>query len=76
MFQTGLGRLTTAQLFEDLSLHKVLSMSKGYSQGGRLIEYRITKQSLSIIRETKLFQHYVPIGTVHKSRRRKDRWST
>lgn len=76
MFQTGLGRLTTAQLFEDLSLHKVLSMSKGYSQGGRLIEYRITKWSLDVMKETKLFQHYVPIGAVHKSRRRKDRWST
>ena len=75
MFQTGLGRLTTTQLFEDLSLHRVLRMSKGYKQGGRLIEDRITEKTMSIIRATKLFQHYMPIGAIHKGKYKKKRWS-
>lgn len=58
MMATHLGQLSTRNVIEDLCIHRVLRMRKGRSQGGRLIEYSLSKYGRETIADIELFKYY------------------
>jgi len=58
--RTALGRSSISRILEDLAIHRVLSIRQGKKQGGRMVEYSLSKEAWDIIREINLFQNYIP----------------
>ena len=58
MMATHLGQMSTRNVIEDLCIHRVLRMRKGKSQGGRLVEYALSRYGRETIESTDLFKYY------------------
>jgi hypothetical protein len=71
--RTALGRASIAKILEDLAIHRILDTRSGGKQGGRAIEYQISKDTLRTIKKTDLFKHYHPPVSKIMSKKRKDR---
>lgn len=75
ILETGIGRQTISHHIEDLAIHKVLSMTQGHKQGGRSINYTLKAKTIQTIVSTRLFQHYMPMGSKQRKAKRKDRYT-
>lgn len=73
MMSTRLGQLSTRNVIEDLCIHKVLKMRKGRSQGGRLIEYSLSKYGKNTIEDVELFKYYDHSLTGTKTKKERKR---
>jgi len=71
--RTALGRASVAKILEDLAIHRILDTRAGAKQGGRLIEYRISKHTIRTVKTIKLFKHYKPPTDKIINKKRKDR---
>jgi len=58
MMATHLGQMSTRNVIEDLCIHRVLRMRKGKSQGGRLVEYCLSRYGRKTIESVELFKNY------------------
>ncbi|KKL75925.1 hypothetical protein LCGC14_2050050 [marine sediment metagenome] len=75
VLSTRLGRQTIARYMGDLAIHGVLKITPGYKQGGRAINYSLSKSTVRVIEDTRLFQHYKPVGSCQHRQKRKDRYA-
>lgn len=76
ILDTGIGRQTISQHVENLAIHKILKMARGFKQGGRAVDYQLQAWVMRVIDDTKLFQYYRPLGRSRRRKKRKDRWIT
>ena len=60
VLETRLGRGSISQILEDLSIHHILNTRAPKKQGGRLIEYQLGKEALTVIQDIKLYKYYTP----------------
>lgn len=71
--RTALGRASVAKILEDLAIHRIIDTRAGGKQGGRAIEYSLSRHTADTINQVGLFKYYVPpIDKIFK-KKRKDR---
>ncbi len=60
VIRTALSRGTIKKVVEDLAIHRILEIRAGKKQGGRLIEYSLSKEMKDRLEEIQLFDNYIP----------------
>ena len=51
---------TIRRIIDDLAIHRILDIRGGKKQGGRQREYALSKEAISLIEQTGLFNNYCP----------------